>query len=444
MNSHKEKEITKQLNNFALPLVMNNFINILLTTILTGIIARISLGAIAQTEAVSNLINSILGIVGVGSLSFNIYSSKVMTKNKAEFYSYFKSILIINFTIGLIFMILVNVYSKNILAYLYAFKGDILSISSIYFKIMSIEILLTMVNFSLTNFLKVSNKTKSIMIIGMISGIFNLIASFVLVYYVFSGKARIYGIAIASVLSNLIQSLYYIYIVKFEIIKAFKVKASKISFLIKKSIPLVIQEFLEGSIFILGVTAFISQISLKLFASYSISMKLVFIALAPMYMYANSVIVSLGESIEKEDKDALKLIPKIATKIIFGFYILLALVFLLFREKIFFIFTDKVNLINNSKIILPSILFFSSFQIFFEISKYSLQTLGEESKVLKITGFVNLIIFIVMAYINIKRKLSLNIILSLLAINYLILAFIFQRLYKMKRGYIVKKFNKEC
>lgn len=196
-------------------------------------------------------------------------------------------------------MILVNVYSKNILAYLYAFKGDILRISSIYFKIMSIEILLTMVNFSLTNFLKVSNKTKSIMIVGMISGIFNLIASFVLVYYVFSGKARIYGIAIASVLSNLIQSLYYIYIVKFEIIKAFKVKASKIIFLIKKSIPLVIQEFLEGSIFMLGVTTFISQISLKLFASYSLSMKLVFIALAPMYMYANSVIVSLGESIEK-------------------------------------------------------------------------------------------------------------------------------------------------
>lgn len=29
MNSHKEKEITKHLNNFPLSLVMNNFINIL-------------------------------------------------------------------------------------------------------------------------------------------------------------------------------------------------------------------------------------------------------------------------------------------------------------------------------------------------------------------------------------------------------------------------------
>ena len=92
-------------------------------------------------------------------------------------------------------------------------------------------------------------------------------------------------------------------------------------------------------------------------------------------------------------------------------------------------FTDIDNVIIYTKQTIGFLLFFSLFQIFFEHTKYSLQSLGHSNMVLKITFLVNVISVFVLYIISLTPIFSLYCIVAVISITYLILAVIFYMIY---------------
>ena len=86
----------QDINSFSLPLILNNIFNLLISMVLTSIVGRISTGAIVSNEIIDTLNYAILGIAGVGTLIFNIESSKVRLVNKNDFFDWFKSCYLVN------------------------------------------------------------------------------------------------------------------------------------------------------------------------------------------------------------------------------------------------------------------------------------------------------------------------------------------------------------
>lgn len=425
----KKKEIISNLNSFSLPLIFNSVFNTLISSFMAAIVGRISIQAIASTQVVDSFIYALLGILGVFSLSFNINSSKIRLKDEKLFRNYFKSIFEINFFIGSIFLVVFIFFFKYILKFLYGFEGQVLYIGSLYSGVLSFSILFQMLIFAMSNLMKVRKKTKAIMMVGIISSILQLLTTYVFVYFVFEAEYKIIGVALGSVICLFTQLISYIYILKDDFKNLVNIKSTKKLFLIKKSIPLVMQEILEGAIFSVCITALISRLSIVEFSSYSVCLKVTSISFMVVYMYCNGIIIMIGESISKKDTDSLRLIPKISLKLILGIYFITGMIFAIFKDYVIRFFTDQADIITRSLELILFIIIINSFQIFFEISKYSLQALGFEHKVLKITGIINFSIIAVLLIVNLVYEINIYIILSFLASNYFILYILFNKNY---------------
>ena len=99
----------------------------MISSLLAAIIGRISINAIAATEVVNTFIYSLIGILGVGSLSFNIYSSRIRLSNPEMFKNFFKSIILLNLMIGGLSTVIIVFFSRYFLEILYGFQNDILT-----------------------------------------------------------------------------------------------------------------------------------------------------------------------------------------------------------------------------------------------------------------------------------------------------------------------------
>ena len=419
MNFLEIKETAGKLNKFCFPLILNSFFNMLFSSMLFSIIGRTSVETIASTEVVDGFFYTFIGILGVSTLSFNISISKTK-ENTKDFYDYFKSIFILNFFIGVIAIVVSLIYSKSILNKLYNFDGDILEVGTIYANIQSISILLNLIIVSMSNMLKVRKKTRAIFIVGIISSITQILLSYYILK-VINIKFSVIGISIGSISALLIEVISYVIILKQDFYNTFRIKSTKKKELLKKSIPLVFQEILEGSIFQIIVIALISKLGYIILSSYAVSMRIVAISIVPMYAFCNAIVIFVGEFLRKKELYKLKILPIIT--------IAETIVFYIFKMQFIKMFTDIDNVIIYTKQTIGFLLFFSLFQIFFEHTKYSLQSLGYSNMVLKITFLVNVISVFVLYIISLTPIFSLYCILAVISITYLILAVIFYMIY---------------
>ncbi|MEG2708948.1 MAG: matE family protein, partial [Vagococcus sp.] len=101
------RHLSKELNAFAAPLILNNLFSVVMSTAMFAIIGNISPNAIIVTGIIDSLMYTLIGVLGVGTLSFNIYASRVRKDKPHEFKDYFKSILLLNGMIGVIFVLLI-------------------------------------------------------------------------------------------------------------------------------------------------------------------------------------------------------------------------------------------------------------------------------------------------------------------------------------------------
>lgn len=427
-----KKKIFKDINDFSIPLIFNSLFSIVISTIMTSIIGRISVNAIISTQVVDTLNYAVVGIIGVGTLVFNIESSRIRLVNEKDFYDWFKSCYIINFIIGLIAVIATFILAKPIFFKIYELRLENLDITSKYAYITSFSILANMMIFSMSNLLKVNKKTKEIFITGTIGSIIQVLLSYIFVYKILQGNYKVLGVAISSVIAIFLQLSIFVILLKDDIIKSFDIRSSKKRELILKSIPLMLQEILEGSVFLVLIITLITRLGNDIISSYSISMRIVAICLIPMYMYCNALTVLVGEYESKKEYLKVKLLPVMTTIITIFIYIFIGIISYIFRDYVIKFLTNIDGVIEGTSEILMMVLFYSMFQIFFENSKYALQSLGGSKRALKMTAFINTIVSIVLIFLSTIKVLNLNILLLILSINYIVLALYFYKMYNKK------------
>ncbi|MFZ2264270.1 MAG: MATE family efflux transporter [Trichococcus flocculiformis] len=427
------KNIAKELNHFSLPLVANNFFSILISSLLAAIIGRISINAIAATEVVNTFIYSLIGILGVGSLSFNIYSSRIRLSDPEMFKNFFKSIIQLNLMIGGLSTVIIVFFSHYFLEILYGFQNDVLKITVIYAQVSAFQVLFNMLIFSLSNQMKVKKQTKNILMIGIMGSMFQIVSSIFLVYFVFdNNEYSVVGIGLANTCTQFFEMCCYLFILREDLKDLYSTESSQKLFLLKKSMPLFAQEILEGSIFNVGVTALLARLGIVSFSAYSVCRRLVDLCLTPMFMYCNGVVVLTGEYMAEKNKNKLLNLPFIALIIILIIYLIIAAILYIIRPLSIAFFTNKPEIIERASSILLLVLFTSIAQPFFEVAKFNLQAVGKEKIALVITGAVNLLIFGVLIYLKQSSELNLKTILLLLSCNYLVLYIIFTLFYRLE------------
>ena len=182
----------------------------------------------------------------------------------------------------------------------YGFDGQLLELSTTYFKIMSPYILLTLLIFSFSNLLKIEKKNKAHFWIGTLSSVLDVLLNYSLVPLL-----GIRGAAISSILSLLVIVLGYFIFVKSLVFQALQEASTSKLELIRFGIPLSIQEILESVLFIMAFDAFMGRQGLRILSIYAVVSQLFAIVRTPAFMYAGSIAIFCLKLGKKEDEKAL-------------------------------------------------------------------------------------------------------------------------------------------
>ena len=365
---------SKEINKFAFPLVLTNIGQVIIGQIALHFAVNNSSIALSGISVIQNLLFAFGGLLGAFSLSFNIKSSKAYSNRQTNrFDDLLKSNLTLDLIIGVAFAVFVIIFGNVILKQLYGFKGHLLSLSTIYLVFMSPYIGLTLLNFSLTNLLRVQKKTKPIMWVGLISSLIDVVLNYVLV-----PQIGIKGAAISTIVS-----------------------LAFITF----GIPLVGQEILESVLFIMVFDALMSRLGVELLAIYAVISQLLSIVSVPSFVYSTTVSIYLPEA---EKIGEVNVFLKNIFKNSYGVSLLLACPIVLSSNVLAHFLSDEIT----SNIIPLTLYTFIIMGIspIYESSKMLLQVTENEKFVLQVSIWINLIcvaIMILFQFLRVQTYFSL-------------------------------------
>ncbi|ONI43371.1 hypothetical protein AN640_06405 [Candidatus Epulonipiscium fishelsonii] len=431
----KNYHMIKELNSIAIPLIIQSITGLCLGLIDQAMIGRISVISFGAIGIGISILSFLAGILGYISTSFNIKASRVLGKNNTTaIKEYFLSSIVLNTIVGLLLGIFLVLGKRTLLMYIFGFEGEILEQACIYINIMSPYLILQLLLFNFSALLKIQKQTKWILISSTISTISNLILNYILIF----GKLGmpilgIRGAAISTVISMFLNLSIYVYLSRSYIdfkINSLKTHLRNFKELIVTALPLMTQELLEGSIFIVGIQALISNIGVIELSSYLIVVQINNILLMPMYMYGTAILTLVSENLGKEDFAYIKNIPKVAGNLAFILYFIGGIICILYREYIPNLITNDVEVIAYASNLIPLILVSNLFNSKSTIYQYSMQAIDSGKDALFIATKINFISLFIMLIIFIVSNGSIMSIFIGLFINFTLLWIFYSRKYE--------------
>jgi Na+-driven multidrug efflux pump len=421
------KKIISNLNKFALPLLSANLLQLLIGQLALSLVGRLAVENVPVINTIEGLLYSIVGILGVFSLAFNMLSSKALgEKNRESFEHLIASALLVSVFVGVIFMAVTLIGANFFLHSIYHFEGKILETARVYLNTMSPYVLLMLISFTLTNLIKVEKKTNYILYVSFAAAFLQVFLSYLFINGLFGiPKLGIFGAALATILSLLFTVCFYCYLSRDLLLKSLKQAPNEIQNILKKSIPLFFQEILEGILFIVIFEAFISRIGVLILASYSILMQGLSYAKMPIAVYSNAVTVYASEAYGERNLKKVRQYTVWSFVIIAILYIFCASLFYFFNQSYTYFLTEDELVAENVKkyVVLAIMMIFPT--VIYENFKYALQSLEKEKLVLGLTGSVNVIAIGLMVLLFKLKCLNFTILLSIYGMNYFILGVIF-------------------
>jgi putative MATE family efflux protein len=345
-----------------------------------AMVGRISITAFGAVGLISSTIYSITGMLGILALAFNIIGSQCKGANKdKEFNEYFNTSIIFCMIIGSIFYLITFVFKIPILVGLFGIKNELLVESAKYLNIYSLSVGLTMMLFVFSALFKIEKKTKWVFYASLAGNVVNLALDYILIFGKLGiPKLGVTGAALGSVIALIVE--IGIYIIVFKDRKIFKFR--NINFrvnlkkLVKDTIPLAGQEFLESTLIVISFNAILARIGVLELSTYTLINNIINITLIPMHAYASTCLTLVGESNGKNDTVRLDVIPKLSILLTVCFWIVSFGVCTLFRNEIPKIITNDIFLLRNAAAFIPFVVFIQLFNNGFTIYKCSLQGLN--------------------------------------------------------------------
>lgn len=371
----------KEVTHMALPLIMQYISSVTFGIVDQALVGRVSITAFGAVGLISTTIYSITGMLGILALAFNILGSQCRGADKhKEFNDYFNTSIMLCIIVGTAFHLVTFIFKVPILTGLFGIKDELLTESIRYLNIYSMSVGLTMILFVFAALYKIEKRTKVIFYASLVGNIVNLAIDYILIFGKFGApRLGVAGAALGSVIALALEIFIYIIVLKDRNIFQFR----NIRFiqnlrrLIKETIPLAGQEFLESTLIVIGFNAILARIGVIELSTYSLINSIIGITLIPMHAYASTCITLVGENDGKGDTYKLDGIPKLCMVLTACFWLAAFAACTLFKAEIPKIITNDVNLIGNAALFIPIAIFIQLFNNGFTIYKNSLQGINQ-------------------------------------------------------------------
>ncbi|WP_141603824.1 MATE family efflux transporter [Terrilactibacillus laevilacticus] len=420
--------VRKDLNKMAIPLIAQSLTSIFFSVFSQIIVGRTNIDTFTAVNAINAIIYILLGFSGYFGVAFQIKMANLHDSERNEKMSnYFCASFIMSLFIGLVFLIIGGFFGKLIISNYFGFNGNLLNKTYTFSLFTCIYFVIQMIIFVFNGYYRLIKKTKVMFIASLLSMIVDAIST---VLFVIVFNMDVIGFGVSLILSTLIYlCVYIIEAIKLKDLYFKKFTFNEIKEIVNITLPLIIQEFLDNTLFILLFNSLVAHISPLIYASYLLVNNIISYLNLPTFMYGSSLLTFVGEEHAKKNIIKIKKYTVTSLKIVCTIFIVGILFILLFKTPIIGIFSDQVNIINQTKEILLIILFSQILHPVWQIYKYSVQGFGEGKQLIIPTLIINLIA-ITFLYLGVYiLNLNINFACIGLFLNFLLLSIWFNRLY---------------
>ena len=377
----------------SLPILMNYLIMTLFEVIDKAIVGNYSTEGFAAIGVAANFIYLVTGALGVLSAAYNIIAAQFWGKNdKKQFNATFKTVMVITIVIGTLIIALSFVGGRLLFEKVYGLKNGILLLALDYFYIASVTVMMNMIIFNFSVYFRNMKNTKISFYSTIVSTVINIAFDYALVYGRFGlPELGVKGAAIGSVIG--LSGGILVYLIKFKADKEkmIKIKADKevAKRIIKLYIPLLAQDIVEGTIFTMILTSFISRMSVINIATYNLLETIIGAVALPMFALSSSAItLALQKSFSKDRKDTLRIINT-AISISILMIVSLGNIILLFPRVTMAIISKDNLVIDKAERVLLFAIIAVILKTFTVVYKSFLQGINNESFVFKSTVIIS-------------------------------------------------------
>ena len=388
-----KNEYSKILIKMSLPILMNYLIMTLFEVIDKAIVGNYSTEGFAAIGVAANFIYLVTGALGVLSAAYNIIAAQFWGKNdKKQFNATFQTVTVITIVIGTLIIALSFVGGRLLFEKVYGLKNGILLLALDYFYIASVTVMMNMIIFNFSVYFRNMKNTKISFYSTIVSTVINIAFDYALVYGRFGlPELGVKGAAIGSVIG--LSGGILVYLIKFKADKEkiIKIKADKevAKRIIKLYIPLLAQDIVEGTIFTMILTSFISRMSVINIATYNLLETIIGAVALPMFALSSSAVtLALQKSFSKDSKDTLRIINT-AISISILMIVSLGNIILLFPRVTMAIISKDNLVIDKAERVLLFAIIAVILKTFTVVYKSFLQGINNESFVFKSTVIIS-------------------------------------------------------
>lgn len=404
-------KMIRELNKFAVPLLLQMVSSYIIGTTDVAIVGQISIESLNATSLISATLEMIAGILGAITITLNILLGKSFAKKDDRKFSFeFSTSVILSIIIGLVFSILIFLFGKNILIILFNLDDKTLIQAMKYLQPMAFYILLQLIIFSYTSTYKVLNKTKFILYISTFSSILDVSLDYVFVLGKFGlPKMGVAFVGYSTIFTMFLSILIYSYCLRTQIKFDFKklrdyLKNSLTHF--KSSIALILQEIIDGSVYGLFVNMILVRLGTINYAGYVIINAIIGLLFLFKYAYGSAVLSMISIEAETLNKEKMTKYPKYSWMATLTLYFLSSIFIMLFNINIINLFSDNKDAILIARTYILAFIIVNSISCISYPYKIGLQAINKSKFVLYISLILDTLAVLLMFITIIIFKLS--------------------------------------
>jgi len=409
---NKDKTVLKKrINKMAIPLLFSHITHILYGFGDQAIIGHTSLQEYAGVSLVANILFMLTGSIGIVSVALNILGSRLIDqKDKSAYAKLFNTTLTFTVCIGLTFSILALIFGHATLEYVFNLNGSILEAAYQYLIIASLGLMLNIVLFNFSAYLKSKENTKVIFYGTIFSSAINLVIDYILVFGKFGmPELGVAGAAIGTVIGLTLNVIIYLYVFyrnkPFHIGLQFDLCTFKQ--LMQSYLPLLGQDMVESTIFTILVMMIVSRISPLAVGVYGLVTIITHWVTLPIYSYCNAGITLFSKLYKDKNGHQIKMTVHLLLTLILRLIVLLSFIIYCFRRQFVGLITDDIQLLNGVTSILYMPLVFRFLNIPSQVYKHLLNAVDLSNWVFRATVLVNIVSLVLIYSLAVVFKLDL-------------------------------------
>lgn len=433
------KKLIERLNKFAIPLLLQMITSYFIGATDVAIVSNISVESLNATSLVSNTLEMVAGVLGAITITLNILLGKSFGKKDDQKFSFeFYTSIFLSGIIGLFFSILIFLFGKNILMVLFDLDNKTLIQAMKYLQPMTFYVLLQLIIFAYTSTCKVLNKTKIILYISIFSSILDVTLDYIFVMGKFKmPKMGVEFVGYSTIFTMFISILLYSYFLREQI--KFDLKCLSNYFKntlnhFKLSIPLILQEIIDGSVYGLFVNMILVRLGTIDYAGYVIINTIIGLLFLFKYVYGSAVLSMISIESGALDKENMLKYPKYSSALALTLYFIGGIFILIFNKNIVALFNDNKDVILIAKTYLSVFIAVNSISCISYSYKLGLQAINQSKFVLYTSIILNALAVLIMFITIIIFRLSyMGLIFAIFISEVLtLIIFVNRYLYKIK------------